>query len=380
VRRRSTAPGPPESVSTLELFFDLVFVFAVTQLTSLVVGQPNIAGVLRAALILFALGWMYGGYAWLTNAVPPRDTVTRLLLLVGMAAFLVVALSIPAAFGDDGIAFGIAYLVVNLVHLGLFLYASEDRTVQATLRLAPFNLLSAGLILVAGFVRGPADWVLWTTAVTLMWLTPYLTRVSLFSINTRHFVERHGLVVIIALGESVVAVGIGAAGQTVTVQLAAAAVLGLSLSAALWWVYFDGDDERAEQALEAVEPSRRPRKAVTAFGYCFMPLLGGIVLLAAGVKQAVAHIDLPLGASGAWFLAGGVGLFLVGEALFRAQLGISPVLPRAAAGFLALATVPFGVYVAAEAQMVALLAVVVVLLVLEPTGRVRDGAPIGSPA
>jgi low temperature requirement protein LtrA len=153
---------------------------------------------------------MYGGYAWLTNAVPPRELVLRLLMLVGMAGFLLVALAIPQTFGSSGVAFGIGYLVVTFVHTGLFLRSSEETAVRAMFRLGPYNTITAALLLAAGFVQGGARWGLWTAAFVLHWTSPAITAVGGFRIRASHFVERHGLIVLIALGESVVAVGIGA--------------------------------------------------------------------------------------------------------------------------------------------------------------------------
>src|SRR5689334_3948516 len=132
-------------VSTIELFFDLVFVFTITQLTSLLVAQPNAVGVARLVVIFGNVWWMYGGYAWLTNAVPPRGVVARLLMLVGMAGFLIVALAIPHAFDSSGTAFGIGYLIVTVVHTGLFLSSSQDSVVRAMFRLGPYNAITAAL-------------------------------------------------------------------------------------------------------------------------------------------------------------------------------------------------------------------------------------------
>jgi len=219
-------------VSTIELFFDLVFVFTITQLTSVLVAEPNGVGVARVALIFGNVWWMYGGYAWLTNAVPPVGTVPRLLMLVGMAGFLVVALAIPRAFDGSGVAFGIGYLVVTFVHTGLFLRSSEESAVRAMLRLGPYNTITAGLLLAAGYTAGATRWALWTAAFVLHWTSPAVTAVGGFRIRAAHFVERHGLILLIALGESVVAVGIGVQGE-LTPGRVLTAVLGLALAAAL---------------------------------------------------------------------------------------------------------------------------------------------------
>ena len=360
-------------VSTIELFFDLVFVFTITQLTSLLVDEPNGVGVARVALVFGNVWWMYGGYAWLTNVVPPREPVLRLLMLVGMAGFLVVALAIPDAFGDSGVAFGIGYLVVTGVHTGLFLRSSEESTVRAMFRLGPYNLITAALLLVAGFTSDGVQWTLWTAAFVLHWASPAITPVGGFRVRARHFVERHGLIVLIALGESVVAVGIGVQGSELTTGLAVTAVLGLALAAALWWLYFDGEDERAARALDNAPDARNPWLALFAFGYAFLPVLGGIVVLAAGMHEAVLRYDEPASAATAWFLAAGVATYLVGLVSFRAVLRTGPLAPRLTVAGGALITALIGLVVSAEVQIAALTLVVVAGILVET--RLRQPSP-----
>jgi low temperature requirement protein LtrA len=372
----AAAAGKDVRVSTIELFFDLVFVFSITQLTSLLVHEPNATGVARGVLVLGVLWWMFGGYAWLTNAVPPRETGYRILLLCGMAAFLVAALAIPDAFGDRGVHFGLAYLVVNAIHLGMFMRASEHATIRATLRLAPFNLVSALLVLAAGFVDGEADWALWGGAFVLQWFTPYLSRIGGFTIAAAHFVERHGLILIIALGESVVALGIGASELRLEGDLVLAALLGLLLATLLWWLYFDGEDERAERALLEAPAERRPWLALQAFGYAFLPMLGGIVAAAAGVEEVIGHADAEVGLAGSCFLAGGVAAYLVGLVFFRLVLGTGPIRFRLAAASLAPASVPLGIEVAGVLEIAALAALLLAVVAFErpprTSGRLRS--------
>jgi low temperature requirement protein LtrA len=356
-------------VSTIELFFDLVFVFTITQLTSLLVEEPNGVGVVRVALIFGNVWWMYGGYAWLTNAVPPRESAVRLLMLMGMAGFLIVALAIPDAFGDSGVAFGIGYLVVTFVHTGLFLRSSEESTVRAMFRLGPYNMITAALLLVAGFTGDAAQWSLWIAAFVLHWTSPAVTPVSGFRIRARHFVERHGLIVLIALGESVVAVGIGVQGSELSTGLAVTAVLGLALAAALWWLYFDGEDQRAERALDAAPDARNSWLALFAFGYAFLPVLGGIVVLAAGMHEAVLRYDEPATAATAWFLAAGVATYVLGLVSFRAVLRTGPLALRLTVAAAAVPTVVIGLKVSPELQIAVLTLVVVASILAEARRR-----------
>jgi len=356
-----------EQVTALELFFDLVFVFTITQLTSLLAKDPSPTGFLQMVLIFGNVWWMYGGYAWLTNAVPPRELGVRLLLLVGMGGFLVVAIAIPTAFAAGGLAFGLGYLLVTLVHTGVFLRTSQQSVLKAMIGLGPFNLVTAGLLVVAGLATGPARWWLFGAGFVLHWLTPVFTRTGGFRIRSAHFVERHGLILLIAIGESVVAVGIGLGTIALPAGRVFTALLGLALAAGLWWLYFNGEDERAEQAMDRAPYERRAWLALSAFGYLFLLVLGGIVLVAAGMKLAVVRYDEPATMATAVFLAAGVAAYAVGLALFRWVLRSGPVSVRILIAILALPTVWLGVAITPVAQITAL----VVILI---AGIAADGA------
>ncbi|HEY0934266.1 MAG TPA: low temperature requirement protein A [Trebonia sp.] len=351
---------PPKRVSTLELFFDLVFVFTITQLTSSLAENTTFATAGRLLLIFGVLWWMYGGYAWLTNERTPALAPERLLLLVGMAGFLVIGLSVPHAFGSagthgrDGLALGLGYLVVVGVHSGLYLRVNRNIG-----RILPFNLMSSVLVIVAGLTPAAAAYPLWGAALALQVAAPLARGLDhRFNIRPAHFVERHGALMIVAFGESVADVGIGAEGHPVTFSLALSAVLGLALPASLWWAFFGtGDDDQAEEALAGVHPDQRPRLALTAYFYAYIPMLLGIAATAAGLKEAIGHPGATLPAGPAVALAGGVTLFLGGDAWFRHVLGIGTSRYRALAAVLALAAWPLSVAVGAAAG-IALLTVV----------------------
>jgi low temperature requirement protein LtrA len=349
---------PDSQVSTIELFFDLVFVFTITQLTSLLTREPNIGGLLQGLLIFGNVWWMYGGYAWLTNAVPPRDVITRLYLLLGMAGFLLIALAIPTTFSGGGVVFGIGYLVVSLVHTRFFMRVSQQSVRSAMRTLGPFNLITAGLLLVAGFTPPLLREVLFALGFVLHWITPFLIEQGAFNIRAGHFVERHGLIVLIALGESIVAVGIGLGFAALPLGRIITAVLGLALTAGLWWLYFNGDERRAEQALSTATGDSGSWLALNAFGYTFLPLLGGIVLFAAGLKIAVVEYLRPENIPTALFLAGGVALYAFGLGLFRYFIGVRPGAARIAIIVLGATSALLGVWVSALAQVVALVVIV----------------------
>ncbi|HTT54678.1 MAG TPA: low temperature requirement protein A [Streptosporangiaceae bacterium] len=361
-------PDAPLRVSTLELFFDLVFAFTLTQLSALLDGAGlSATSIVQVLLVFGVLWWMYGGYAWLTNTRSPDRAPERLLLLVGMAGFLVVGLAIRNGFGNgrsaaSGIFLGVGYLVVVCVHGGLYYRVNRN-----IVRVLPVNLVSAGLVLVAGLTSGLAAYLLWTAALAIQVLSPLVVRVGgRFEIAPAHFAERHGALVIVALGESVAAVGIGAAAHPLDLQIVLAAVLGLGVSAALWWVYFGGaDDERAAGAMAGAPRPRRPALALSAYFYPHIPILLGVVGLAAGVKLTIGHAAQPHPAAQALAIGGGTALFLAGHAAFRRVLHLGASWPRLVTALFALATAALGATVAIEAQLVVLLAGLVVMLAAE---------------
>ena len=348
--------GEELRVSTIELFFDLVFVFTLTQLTALLAHHPDGKTLAQVVLMLSAIWWMYGAFAWLTNAVPPDRTALRLPLLGGMAAFFVIALTIQTAFTEDAVIFACAYLVVIAVHTVLYMQ-SASWTVSGVWSFARMNIVAGALILVGAIIGGDAEYALWALAVAIFVAVPAMVPEEAGWIRPSHFVERHGLVVMVALGESVVAVGIGASGLDVTWELIAVAILGLTLSAQLWWVYFLGDQEEAEDALVSMKPTRWDFYATNvAYYWAHLLMLLGIVSIAAGLEEAIAHAFDPLGFARALALGGGAALFLAGHMWFRRMLGL-PFKPwRALALVLALGTIPLGPETSALAQLAVLVA------------------------
>jgi low temperature requirement protein LtrA len=373
-----TDPGDePIRVTTLELFFDLVFAFTLTQLASLLVHHLSPSGALEVLLVFGVLWWMYGGYAWLTNTRAPVRTPDRLLLLVGMAGFLICGLAIPRGFGpgdtETRVALGIGYLIVVLVHSALFYRVNRN-----IVRVTPFNVGAALLVIGAAFVPSPASYLLWAAAVAVQWLSPLIIHPGgRFSIRPAHFAERHGALVIVALGESVAAVGIGAAPAGVTFAVILPAVIGLAVSAALWWTYFgDGDDERAVQAMAATGPDRRAGLALATY-YSHIPILLGVVTLAAGTALTIGTAAQPQPPGRAVAVGGGAALFLAGSAWFRWALQIGPIGLRLAGAGFALATAVLGAAVSAEAEGAVLLAGLVAMLAAERRASARARAAAG---
>jgi low temperature requirement protein LtrA len=366
-----------ERVTTLELFLDLVFVFTVTQLTELVSGHHAGGGYLKAGLILVVTWWMYDGYVWLTGNVAFNRPDRRLVLFVGMGGFLMMAIAIPGAFGateealsDSGVVFGCAYLVVTLVHAGLFSTA-PNLSAKAILRIAPFNLAGATVLIAAGFVAEDWRWIGWVIGIVVMLGSSLFGRTRGFSVSAAHFAERHGLVIIIALGESIVDIGLSASGLRIDGQLVVAAMLGLTLSATMWWVYFDRDDQLAESTLTAEEGDRRSRMGLW-LAYTHLVMIAGIVVMSAGVKLVVAHPGSHAATADAWNLAAGVAIYLLGEAWFGVALGTRGGWRTVVAAVVVLAGVPLGTHVSGLAQLGASVVVMVVLIVAD---RVTRRAP-----
>jgi low temperature requirement protein LtrA len=365
-----TEPTPEVRVSTLELFFDLVFVFVITQLAETLAEHLTLATLGNTVLILAVVWWMYSGYAWLTNAIAPDSTTRRTLLLTGMAGFLVMALAIPEAFGEYGWLFGVSYLVVNVVHFTLFLGAGQGRN-RAIRVLGPMNVLAALCVLAGGLVDEPYRHVLWVLAPILQISASYLHRIEMHGIAADHFAERHGLVVIVAIGESIVSIGVGFAGVHLSWGPILVAVLGLCIAYYLYWFYFAGDDARAAKVLAATaDPLRRARLALNGWGYAHYPMLLGIVIASVGIKQTVGHATESLHWGQAAALGGGVALYLLGHATFLALLHLRGVPHRVVAAVLALATIPLG-HLSAIAQLAALPVIMVCTAIVEDLPEVR---------
>jgi low temperature requirement protein LtrA len=371
-----------ERASTLELFLDLVFVFTVTQLTELVGHPDGLGDYGKALLILLTTFWMYDGYVWLTGTVSLARPATRIAIFAAMAGFLLMAMAIPTAFGateesafDGGVAFGAAYLGVTLIHAGLF-STGPTSSAAAIWRIAPFNLVSAGFVLAAGFVDEDWRWVLWLAAVATTIAVTVMRREQGFTISAAHFVERHGLVIIVALGESIVAIGGGAAGLEIDVALAATAALALALSASMWWLYFDRDDERAGQVMAGTASGSRARLGMW-IAYSHVVMVAGVVLMAAGVKSVVAHPTDPAETAAAWNVGAGTALYLLGEVWFRSSLGIGAWVRRLAAAVLLVATIPVALEVSGLAQLAVAVVIVVTMIIFEarePNDTVGTGA------
>ena len=306
-----------QRVTPLELFFDLVFVLSFTQVTALMAADPSWETVGQGMLILAALWWAWAAYAWLTNALDPEQEGTRLAVLAAMAAMLVVALAVPQAFGDDAILFGCAYFLVRALHLLVYELAARsrgDEELHTNVHLmAPGALAGPALIILAGFFDGSTQGAIWVAALAIDYTSPLRAGPGGWGLSPHHFAERHGLVIIIALGESIVAIGAGAAGIDIGAGEVAAAILGIAATAALWWIYFDVVAIVSEQRLAEAQGAEREALARDSYSYLHLPLLAGIVLFSLGLKTTLAHVSDPLDTVPAVALSGGVAIYLLGH-------------------------------------------------------------------
>jgi low temperature requirement protein LtrA len=360
-------------VTPLELFFDLVFVLALTQCTALMADTPTWEGLAQGLLVLGVMWWSWVAYSWLTSVVNPEEGAVRLVMFAAMAAFLVVALCVPGAFGDEALLFAGAYALVRFAQIGLFLIASRD---DPGLRHAVWGLListaiGTGLLVAASFANGTLQGALWALALTLDMAGPLFIDASGWRLEPGHFAERHGLIVIIALGESIVAIGVGAEAG-VTTGIVVAACLGIAIAAALWWLYFDVVALVAERRLSNAAPGReRNTIARDSFSYLHFPMVGGIVLVALGLKKTIEHVGDPLKVVPATALLGGLAVYLVAHVFFRYRNVHRVSWQRLAVAVLMVALLPAAVELAALLT-IAIVAVVLAVLIAYETHRFAE--------
>jgi low temperature requirement protein LtrA len=311
-----------QRVTPLELFFDLVFVFGFTQVTTVLSDDSTWRGLGHGLLILAALWWAWAAYAWLTNTIDPDRGAVWGAMLIAMAAMFVAALAVPDAFGRHGVVFGVAFLIVNVMYLALYsLGARSDRELLAAiLRTAPMALVGAALIVAAGFVHGSLRPILWLAALAVGLFGPLLGGIRGWRVQPAHFVERHGLIVLIAIGESLIAIGLGARDTRLGAGVIVAAVLGLAVATSFWLAYFDFFQIRGEQLLNDRSGVERIALARDVYTYLHLPMVAGIVLFAFAMKATLAHLGEVLDTIPALCLCCGPALYLFAYVVLRLRV------------------------------------------------------------
>ena len=363
-----------ETVVPLELFFDLVFVFAFTQVTTLLSNDATWGGVLRAGLLLSLLWWAWSAYAWLTNTLDPEEGGVRMAMLAAIAAMLIASLAAPRAFGHDATTFAIAYVAVRALHLVLYAIAGRgDRELmRALLRVLPPVLLSGVLLLVASSLEGAATLGCWGVAAAVDYLGPLVGHMRGWRLSPSHFVERFGQIILVALGESVVAIGVGGAGLELDRGLITAVLLGITVVACLWWSYFDWVVYVAQTRLAEASGAHRAALARDAYSYLHLPMVAGIVLFAFGLETALHDTTASQALVPAFGLVCGIALYLVAHVALRLRIGGGLGRGRPIASLVLLGLLPVATHVPA-AGAVGMVAAVCVALIAYEVLRHREG-------
>ena len=356
-----------ERVTPLELFFDLVFVLALTQCTALMAASPTWTGVARGLLVLGVLWWCWVGYAWLTSIVDPEEGFVRIAMFAAMAALLVVALAVPEAFDDAGLLFACAYGIVRAAHIALFVTIGrgDPRFLRSTAGLGAGTAVGVGLLVIASATDGALQGALWATALLLDMAEPYFFGSDGWKLVPGHFAERHGLIFIIALGESIVAIGVGAEGG-VDAGVVLAAALGIAVAAAFWWLYFDVVALVAERRLSRAAVGREQNEmARDSYSYLHFPMVAGIVLVALGMKKTIGDYGDPLKLVPATAMLGGSALYLLAHVAFRLRNVHTLSRQRLLCALLLVALIPLAVELPALATLALLAALLTALIAYE---------------
>lgn len=371
----------PRSEGNLELFFDLVFTFAMSQVTQLMLHDLSPRGFGHAALALLAVWWAWVGYTWLINTFDTSSVWHQAVVIAAMAAMLVAAAALPTAFSSGALVFAIALLAVRLIHVVKFVaYSShEDADLRRGVRrIAPAFVAAPACILVAAFVDTPGRELLWVAAAVIDYGAPAVHGMGGFRVSPSYFVSRHGSIIIIALGEAIVELG-GGATDLHRFEVIAALVLGVAIMATFWWTYF-GLTGGAEQRLEQATGTERANLARDAYSYLHLPLVAGIMLFAVGAHATVAHATAPLPLLPAIALAGGMALFYLGDVAYRWRDHRQIPVDRTVAGFAAAATLPVLLHVPAIAALGLLTGIGCVRLAWELWQRPRIGPAVAGQA
>ncbi|MEV0462155.1 low temperature requirement protein A [Nocardia tengchongensis] len=396
VRTRMTPVAEDASVTQLELFFDLVIVFAFTMVTDFAAHDATGVNLLRALLILAMLWWAWIGYSWLGNVIKADEGIARVAMFVAMGAVFIIALTIPEAFHDlpggwyGPLVFVIAYLIVRLTHLVVFWMASahDAQLRRQVIRWAAGSLSVASVLLVAGAATtGAAQLGLWLAALVwdMGWTFFAGNEWRLYSPS--HFAERYGLIVIIALGESIVSIGVGVAGLPISWSITVGSMLGLGVAGLLWWAYFDVAALVVERAMHHAGGERRIQIARNCYTFWHFPMIAGIVSMALGLKKVLNYVGGAQGHSLSdqlhgiplFALYGGVVAYLVALVGFRHYATGKVLVPRLVTAVVLLALIPLASALPALAALGILCAVLLALIVFEvvryaqPRDLIRHG-------
>ena len=359
--------GAEERVTPLELFFDLIFVFAITQVTGFVVEDPTWAGLVKGLLVLGVLWWAWAAYAWLTNTINPEEGAVRIAMFAAMGAMLIASLAVPDVFGDDAFLFACAYAFVRISHLVLYAIAGRgDRDLLVAVARLGVGNGGRGRLSCSSPRRldGPLQVGVWALALGFDLLGAYIGGGKGWRLSPGHFAERHALIVIIALGESIVALGL-AASHDLEAGVVVAGLLGFAVAAAMWWLYFDVVSIVAERKLRQLTGTAQLAMARDSYSYLHLPMVAGIILFAVGVKKTLGDVGEPLKLVPAVTLCGGIALYLFAHILFRLRNVGSLNRQRLVVCACLLALIPLGLELAAIVTLALVAALCVGLIAYE---------------
>jgi low temperature requirement protein LtrA len=310
--------------SPVELLWDLVFVFAITQVTTLLAGDLSWAGFGRSMLVLALVWWAWSAFVWAANAQDANSMTLRAALLAALVLIFIAGLAIPHAFGADSTLFATTYAGVRFIHLALYADASRrgNASWEAIAGFALTVVAGMALLIFGSFLDRSERIALWTAAALIDYAGPaWLTRERLRGLQqvaVAHFAERYGLFVIICLGESIVAIGLAANRREIDAELVLAVTLGLLITVGLWWTYFHSFAARAEERLR--DHDDPVLAAADAYSYLHLLLVAGIIVFAVGVRFAIEAVGEPLGDGARLALCGGVALYLAGHVASRLRI------------------------------------------------------------
>jgi low temperature requirement protein LtrA len=366
-------------VTTFELFFDLVYVFAFTQISRLMADTHSALGILQALIVLALLWWTWESYAWLGNQAPADQGVMQVGMSVAMIAVFIAALTIPEAYDDlpggwhGPLVLALAFILVRVIHLTLYVVAAGNDSAlrrQVLLTAAGEMAPASAALIVGAVIGGPAQ--------TWIWLGAFLWDAALVYATSRggggwrlyspaHWAERHGLIVILALGESIVAIGVGVAREPIDGPITLGVALAVALSILLWWAYFARISAAGEHALERRADAARVVLARDAYTYVHFVIVAGVILAALGVEEAMAHIGdaEPFGWFGASALASGLTAYIVGTAFFGRLADLPWPVIRIVTALVLAASVPVLATVPPMWALVITLAVLAMMLLIE---------------
>jgi low temperature requirement protein LtrA len=372
VEPRSEPAAPQgQRVTPLELLLDLVFVLAITQVTGYVSHDPTWARFVEGLAILALAWWVWSAYAWLGNAAATDEGLARVVLMSAAAGMLVASIAVPHAFGADALLFGLAILAVRVLHLIAYTILARSRGDRelgvAVSHLAQSILPASLLIVAAGIVDGTPRTICWIAALLVDYGGLAIRGTRGWRVEPGHFAERHGLIIIIALGESIVSIGVGTAGIDVTAGVVIAALLGMVVVGALWWAYFDVVAIVAERRLRRAPREERNRIARDSYTYLHLPMVMGIIVFAIGVKETLAHPGSDLDSLRAVALCGGVALYLLALSTFKRRNIGSFNYPRLAATAALIALAPLATTIPALLSLGLVSAIAVCLIAYEVT-------------